>query len=373
MVTRDRFSTQSGATLHFKLLLSVWLRLLWENARHITPGKIGRAAAITVASAHYSVLNLIQNALYREGFAEIQLSGSPIFIIGHWRSGTSLLHELLCLDERHAYANTYACMNPSQFLIAERVMQDVRAAKSSVKRPMDNMTISLASPQEDEFALFALGAPSPYAHWIFPADLESHPEYFDMNNLAPAERERWKSIFLDFFRKITLSKPGRLVIKSPPHTFRVKLLREMFPDAVFIHIVRDPYVMFASTRHLLTKMFDLYALTHYRTEATEDYIFRTGVNMERLLDAALPTLRPDRYCRIRYEDLIAAPIEQVAALYEKLSLGNIEKTLPAIRAYLGRNADYQTNRFDLSRDEESRISERWRDMILKYGYPLRSA
>ena len=236
---------------------------------------------------------------------------------------------------------------------------------------MDNMAISFASPQEDEFALFALGAPSPYVHWMFPANLHGHPEYFDLNDVSREELERWKSTFTTFLKQIALRNPGRLVIKSPTHTFRVKLLNEMFPNAVFIHIVRDPYILFASTRHLLTKMFDLYALTDYRDDDLEEYVLRNGMRMEKLLDAALPVMGQYRYHRVRYEDLIASPIEQMAVLYEKLLLGDIEKVLPAFREYLDRNSDYQTNRFDLSREEEHRISERWRNMILKYGYALR--
>ena len=328
--------------------------------------------AITVASAQYSLLNLIQNSLFREALAGVTLPRSPVFIIGHWRSGTTLLHELLCLDSRHAYANTYACMNPSHFLISEGSPQHSRAGQASVKRPMDNMSITPASPQEDEFALFALGAPSPYVHWMFPADLESHPEYFELGDLPRIERERWKSIFLTFLKQVLSRSQGRLVIKSPPHTFRVRLLREMFPDAVFIHIVRDPYVIFSSTRLLLEKMFGIYALTRYEAAQVEEYIFRNGITMEKALDAALPELGPDRYHRLRYEDLVASPVEQLRLIYERFSLGDVEVVLPSIRAYLEKNAGYQTNRFQLSGVDEARISERWRDMISKYGYALRT-
>lgn len=358
--------------MHFKLLLGAWLKLLCENSRHIARSKIGRAAAITVASANYSLLNLIQTALNRDALARVRLGTSPIFIIGHWRSGTTLLHELLCLDREHAYADTQACMSPSHFLISGQVFRDSGLGKASAKRPMDNMTVTPVSPQEDEFALFALGAPSPYVHWMFPANLESHQEYFDLDNIASAERERWKAIFLMFFKRVALKSAGRLVIKSPPHTFRVRLLRGMFPDAVFVHIVRDPYVMFASTRHLLAKMFDIYALTAYKSERLEEYIFRNGLQMERALDSALPEISPDRYHRVRYEDLIVSPIEQMSLLYERLSLGNIERVLPAIREYLDKNAEYRTNQFDLSREERARISERWGRMISKYGYAARA-
>ncbi len=358
--------------MHFRLLFGAWMRLLREHGRHIPFDKAGRAAILTFASACYSIQNFFQNALYREALERVELAAPPIFNIGHWRSGTTLLHELLCLDERHAWASTYACMNPSHFLITERAAQRPTGGQAAVKRPMDDMTISPASPQEDEFALFALGAPSPYAHWMFPWNLANHEEYFDLARATSIERERWKSIFSKFVKQLTLRDPRRLVIKSPPHTFRVKLLCDMYPDAIFIHIVRDPYVMFASTRHLYLKMFELYALTGYSMAALEEYIIRNGICMERLLDAAIPDLPAGRYHRIRYEDLIASPIDQMSEMYAKTGMGDFEHVLPAIRSYFERNADYRENRLELSGEDIERISRHWNPMFDKYGYPLRT-
>lgn len=354
--------------MHFKLLLGVWLRLLKKYGSYIAPAKYGRAFAITVACAQYSLLDLIQSALYKDELAKVELPRSPIFIIGHWRSGTSLLHELLCLDARHSYANTYACMNPSHFLLLEKAMRASPAWSAFARRPMDAMTVSYASPQEDEFALFALGAPSPYVHWMFPASLLSEEEYFDLDAMSPADRERWKDTFTTFFKKVSLRYPGRTVVKSPPHSFRVNVLHDMFPEAVFIHIVRDPYVLFASTRNLLVKMFDIYGLTSYRMDLMEEYILRNGANMERRLDIAVPGLRRDRYHRVRYEDLVRSPTEQMTTLYEELALGDVGSVLPDIQRYFDANAAYRTNRYDLSAYDRSQITERWRDMFIKYGY-----
>src|SRR5262249_4094747 len=134
-------SRRSYCILHFKLLFTVWLRLLHENGRHIAPRKIGRAVAITLSSIVCSLLNRIQDALYASALAEVPLPASPLFIAGHWRAGTSLRHELLGLDARHGYANTYACMNPSHFLISGQAMRASKGWNASAKRPMDEMTI----------------------------------------------------------------------------------------------------------------------------------------------------------------------------------------------------------------------------------------
>lgn len=43
-----------------------------------------------------------------------------------------------------------------------------------------------------------------------------------------------------FLKQITYLRPKRIVLKSPTYTGRIRVLQQMFPDARFVHIVRDP-------------------------------------------------------------------------------------------------------------------------------------
>jgi len=54
--------------------------------------------------------------------------------------------------------------------------------------------------------------------------------------------------FLHFLQTLTFKDTRRLVLKSPPHSCRIGVLLEMFPKARFIHIVRDPYLVFLLDR-----------------------------------------------------------------------------------------------------------------------------
>ena len=60
-----------------------------------------------------------------------------VVILGYWRSGTTLLHELLCLDARYTYPTTHACMNPHHFLFSE--VSALAREGPSMQRPMDDM------------------------------------------------------------------------------------------------------------------------------------------------------------------------------------------------------------------------------------------
>ena len=109
-------------------------------------------------------------------------------------------------------------------------------------------------PQEDEFALCLLGLPEPVHRSRVPERSADLPGFARPLRPVAGELARWKRTFLRFLQTLTFRDPRRLVLKSPPHTARVPVLLEMFPDARFVHIVRDPRVVFPSTVRLWKSM-----------------------------------------------------------------------------------------------------------------------
>ena len=104
------------------------------------------------------------------------------------------------------------------------------------RRPMDNMAAGWHRPQEDEFALCNLGLPSPYLTIAFPNEPPQDQEYWTLEHVPADDLRQWKKIFYRFLQYIDkrTKQPQRIVLKSPPHTGRVKVLLEMFPDAKFV-------------------------------------------------------------------------------------------------------------------------------------------
>ncbi len=112
-----------------------------------------------------STVGSLQQAVSRELLAKSNFHDAVV-VLGYWRSGTTLLHELLCLDTRYTYPTTHACMNPHHFLLTEE--SALARGGASTHRPMDEMEVRASSPQEDEFALLSLGARSPYEALLIP-------------------------------------------------------------------------------------------------------------------------------------------------------------------------------------------------------------
>jgi hypothetical protein len=326
------------------------------------------AAIVTVVSLFHTILRYVQEMLYGRRLARTQIREAPLFIIGHWRTGTTFLHELLIEDERHTYANTYECFEPNHFLLTERFITRWMRFLMPSRRPMDNMSAGWDRPQEDEFALCMLGQPSPYLTIAFPNNPPQYPEYLDLRGLSPRALSAWKRAFLRLLQRLTYKDPRRLVLKSPPHTCRIPVLLELFPDARFIHIVRDPYVVFPSTVNLWKALYRTHGLQRPTFAGLEEQVFTAFNRLYDRLEEDRKQIAPERFYELRYEDLVRDPIGRLRALYEHLNLGGFDQFLPRLQSYLARTAGYETNRYELSPERRAEIGQRWGKVIRQYGY-----
>lgn len=345
-----------------------WLGILARNRFRIHPARIAMAAIILTIGAMNSCLTFLQWLVMGRKIARTEIHEAPIFIVGHWRSGTTLLHEFLVLDPRHSFPDTYACYCPNHFVISRRVLPRLLNFLMPKRRPMDNMPAGFDRPQEDEFALCNMGIPSPYLTQVFPNEPPQYPEYLTLD-VGPRESARWKEALLWFLKCLTLVNPKRIVLKSPPHTARLKALLELFPDARFIHIYRDPYVVFPSTINLWMRLYEDEGLQRPKGgPALEEHVFDTFTRMYAAFERDRQLARPGQLAEVSYEALVANPIGEVRRLYDELGLGDFAGLLPALEAFVAGQKDYQKNRYRIAPELRNEIARRWRPFLEKYGY-----
>lgn len=346
--------------------LGVWLPLFAEAGFRASPSRLGLVATISAAAIFNSIAEPVSRAVYRRRLAAPPRTPPPLFIIGHWRSGTTYLHELLMLDRRFCCPTTLQCFAPGHFLLTERLLTLAIGWMMPKQRPMDNMEAGLDRPQEDEFALVNLGAPSPYRRMAFPRTSPRHPVALDVSRLPPADLERWKRTIVGFLATLAVRDPRRPVLKSPPHTARIGILRTLFPGARFLHVVRDPFVVFPSTVRLWRSMNATQALQVDPGDDLDDYVFEAFDEMYAAFERDRNDLGPGELHEVRYEDLVAAPERCLGEAYEALGLGDYADVAAAIRAAAAR--EYRTNRYRHDPEVVAKIARRWRPFIERYGY-----
>jgi omega-hydroxy-beta-dihydromenaquinone-9 sulfotransferase len=350
-----------------------WLRLLVRNRFAVDRSHLYIAAVVTVVSFYQTLLRFVQGALYGPRLRRTPIADAPIFIVGHWRTGTTLLHELLILDERHNFPTTYECLAPNNFLLTERLVPRLFRFLMPSRRPMDNVAAGWDRPQEDEFALAMLGQPSPYLTIAFPNRPPQDPEALDLDGLSPRALASWKRAFLGFVREVTYRKPRRLVLKSPTHSCRIRHLLSLFPDARFVHIVRDPYVVFPSTVNLWKSLYATHGLQKPTFAGLEEHVLRTFTHLYARLEEGRRLVPEGRFHELKYEDLVRDPLGEMRTLYDRLGLGGFEGVRPRLEAYLAANADYKTNRYELAEEVRAKVEQHWGDVIRRYGYARETA
>ena len=367
-----RFPMRTPRVWH-GMTFPVWMRLLASHRFAISPARLPMACIISGFSVFNSLSKFIEEACFARRAARLTVVPDPVFVIGHWRTGTTLLHELLVLDDQFSFPSLYQCMAPHHFLHTSWFVTRFLGFLLPNTRPMDNVSIGWNRPQEDEFALGNLGTPSPYLDWAFPNHPRQNDRYLDLEGLTAAELQHWKDTMQWFVRRLTYHDPRRLVLKSPTHTARIKTLLELYPRARFIHIVRDPYVVLPSTFRMWRKMADVLGLQIPRHENLEDTVFRTYTQMYRSFDQQRHLVDPTRIVDVRYEDLVENPVAQMERIYQHLSLKGFDQVAPKLREYWQQGRDYRTNKYEPSAELRGRISEHCRSYMDTYGYQAAGA
>jgi omega-hydroxy-beta-dihydromenaquinone-9 sulfotransferase len=353
------------------MTLGTWLPLLARNHFAVSPNRLPIAASITATSVLNSFASVFDHLMFSYRSRATRLKEPPLFVLGHWRSGTTMLHEMLILDPRHTYPTTYQCFEPNHFLWTEWFVAPLTRWMLPPTRPMDNMATGWDKPQEDEFALCNLGVPSPYLAWAFPNHGPVGDEYLDLVSLPQADRERWKTSWRKFVLRVASICNRRVVLKSPTHTARVRTILEVFPDAKFIHIVRDPIVLFASTVRLwksLSQAEGMQTPQGKEWDWIERHVFDTFVRMYERFEQDRELVPPGHLVDVHYEQLVANPVEVMQQIYSQLDLRDFASVKPAIAEYARQKSDYRPNKHAISPELAERIRHRWAPYFERYGY-----
>ncbi len=316
-----------------------------------------------------SMLGCCETFFNSSEIEKVELEEGPLFIVGHWRSGTTHLHNLISLDERFSSPTAYQASFPNHFIYSQ-VANFIFNFIAPPKRPMDEVIFSAEAPHEDEFALAADSLVSPYLKILFPITGPDTHTSVDPDDWSLEALFAWKKSMSTFVRKMTLSEGGRLLFKSPPHMGRIKLLENMYPDAQFIHIVRNPYNVFMSTKKLWR---DSFAYVHLQTPSEDlvqgiildwyEKLFKLFERDKNLIDAK-------SIVEVRYEDLDRQPEKTVAMIYEKLDLKKFDLMSDRLKRYVQSLKNYRKNSYELSVHERELVSARWKDNFVRYNYEI---
>ncbi len=345
-----------------------FLRVITVNW-HIKPSRwvhIGLSFIIILLSTPF----LLFDALYfPKRLKKYRLKYPPLFIIGHWRSGTTFLHNLLGRDKRAAFVTTYHAVFPN-YLKSKWLFGFVMQQLMPEFRPGDNIRMAIGYPQEDEYALSNMTPNAFYHAFYFPQAWRYYYEKFiRFKNLSPKREACWKQKYTELVKKACLNTGGAWpVLKNPVNTGRIKQLLTLYPDARFVYLVRHPVEVYCSSK----KFFSAVIPTLSFQKITEEDIGNIILDVyELLLKDYLATrhlIPENRIIEVRYEALLADPAGEIEKIYNRLGLGDVKEALLSLQDNLKKQKSHRTDTYKLTQKELDSILSRWDFAMKEWNY-----
>ncbi len=310
----------------------------------------------------------------RHGYklGEVKLDKDPVFIIGHWRSGTTHLHNLLCKDPQYGYVSTYQGVFPNHTLGGKWLFKTIMRFLTPERRPSDNMKLSTDLPQEEEFALGNINPYSFYNFWYFPDSwMEFYDRFISYEGLKKEERERWIKDYKVLAKKAMINTKGeRFISKNPPHTGRVKLLLEAFPNAKFIYIYRNPMMVFPSTIKLINSTIPPLTYQNVTEEEIEKNVLEVYKRIIKRYEEEKALIPEGNLVEVRFEDFEQDNAGGLENIYKELGLSGYKEAYPHFKAYMDSVKRYKKNDYNFDKEMVDKVMEHWGFAMDLYDYEV---
>ncbi|MBN1108806.1 MAG: sulfotransferase [Bacteroidales bacterium] len=344
------------------------MKMILRNGTGFRPLHILRIIVLIPTSILVEVFIIVEKLRSVRAVRKTIIEKPPVFIIGHWRSGTTLLHQLLALDTRFTTPTLVQTVAPEHFLFSSKYWIPIMEKTMPPKRPMDEVVVGPLDPMEDEWALLRMNVQTPLEKIFFPsrtADFLSCREEFLPEG---KDRTRWGKCLLTFLGKITLCTGKRIILKNPFHTPRIRLLNDLLPGSKFIHIVRHPYKIVPSA----INMWNILAAENaFKGGWKEPDVKRTAAMVEwfrKKVDDDKTILAPGQFVELRYEDLEKDPVKEISRVYNCLGISFSSEFEGAILRFMEEKKAYRKNVFILSAEDREAINKSLGDYMKCYGY-----
>ncbi|MAI80900.1 MAG: sulfotransferase family protein [Deltaproteobacteria bacterium] len=339
---------------------------------------------VPVVSMFHALFFLL-DAIFFPMLSRIEIR-EPIFIVGHARSGTTLLHRLLSRDEgRFSAFMLYELYFPS--LIQKKMIRwiagvDKRLLNDFLGRRVeaweekrygamrDVHKMGLMEYEEDDIIFYWSMASG---FWITQMPYMGDVDFYYVDKRSEKKRRRLMRFYRDCVRReLYLNGADKIHLsKNPIFSGRVETLIETFPDARIIVPMRNPYETIPSLLKLMRLGWQKLEWDVPRQErclqALADQSFHTYTHPMEVLQR-----HPEiRRAVVDYRKIVEDPESTISEIYDVCELPMSESYRQILRAesdpdrkHVSRHG-YSLEEFGLNAQE---IRNRLGDLFEKYGW-----
>ena len=349
--------------------LGVLLRLIHKNRISILPKYLLRLLFLFINACWASLFAFAEKIRFKEAYNEVIAPDNPVIIIGHWRTGSTLLHQLMSLDPGFCTPTLFQTTLPDSFLFSRKYYKPVMSRIMPKQRPMDNVKSGFDEPQEEEYATFRLSGVSPLERLMFP---EGKGYFLNVYNEEKRTSENdtrvWSKAFSLFCRKLYFGNRKRLLLKNPFLSLRINEISSLYPDARFIHIYRNPLKVIPSTIHMWDTVGRQNSLNQNWVKPEVKAVTQYFHKMIESIRKALSVMPKENHIEVKYETLVKDPFNGIKYIYEHFGIPFTEEYKVKLGSYLREERTYMANSYQLSEEEKKLIEDDLSDYLKTYNY-----
>jgi hypothetical protein len=294
-----------------------------------------------------------------------------MFILGHWRSGTTLLHNMLCADPDAGFLTTYQSVFPNN-MASKLIFKTFMKINIPDERPSDKVKLNVDFPQEDEFAFCNMNHNGYYNFFYFPENYDTfYKRAVKHEGLSRAEKQQWYKDYDLMVKKAVINTNGkRVIVKNPVNTARIKHLLKMYPDAKFLYIYRNPITVFLSTQRFFTSLMP----TLYLQEADKEFIDKMIFDVyKRLMNDYIDQkdlIPKENLLELKYEDFEKDPVNNLKNIYDTLLNENFEEKKSYFSQYFETIKGHKKNKYEIDAPIIDKIKSEFRKYMEVYEYDI---
>ncbi len=194
-------------------------------------------------------------------------------------------------------------------------------------------------------------------------------KYLTFKDITQDELDEFRKCFAQLV-KISLWNTGgtQYLSKNPPHTSRIKVLHEMYPNARFVYLMRNPYTVFESTRNFFRNTIKPLQLHHIDDEELQNNILRNYMEMYHAYKEQKKHVPEGHIYEVKFEDIEKDAYGITHDIYDKLEIPGWEDAMADIEKYIGGKRGYKKNKYQYDPLTVSLVNEHWGEVLDEWGY-----
>lgn len=303
-------------------------------------------------------LRIVEILLYERRIQRHVLKEDPIFILGHWRSGTSHVQNLLQKDSKFGTLTLYRMLFSDHFIWTEPWLLPILNRLSNIFRlrySFQRTTLDFKLSGEFDTALCSLGSTEAYT-WA---------------HLFPKNYQRWmnKHVFVEgaasdlsdydyIIRKVSFqAKNKRIIVKSPGDTARIQALLKRYPNASFIYLWRDSYDVYHSSMYLWKAIQRENSLQHLTPKEISELVLWTYPLVLENYERGKAFIPKRQLFEVSFDDLHDNTENVLQKAYDQLFFGDFDPS--DFATFLSLNKAHRKANYEKDSDIERQLKLRW--------------